>query len=900
MGGTKSGRSKPTGAAQLERLRFLSGNLGMLLLWPLAALLIGLAAWAFLMSSLEEDRRTLEARELRTAQVLAQVYSDQLSRTIESIDQIILHVKFEWQLSKGTLKLEDIREIGLFPPTSVFYVGITDRNGIFLTGTLPDDERRSIDQEEYFLMQKKAIGDQLYIGAANFSPIANRNVVRFSHRLLDNEGMFNGIVMVSVALPYFTASYDPATYGRYGLMAIMRGDKMLRVARIGDEVYPPEKKALLDIPDLSTPQGSRLLEGRWFADGRSRYLGWQGVSGYPLIALSGRDQQEAMAPYLTMRRETLEQATWATLALAIFALIGMALSGRLAWRKYQIDLSRATYRMATEEGNEGFYIVRALRNKAGTLVDFKTIDCNQRGAEMFNLRREELIGLRASQLPAGSQYEHLIGAMLQAMTTGSHESEVELEGDGETHRRWMHMKVVRSDGHLAIRLRDVTDTRTHVQELERRGNEDALTGLPNRHWVRNFIPQAIERARENGTELAILFVDLDGFKAVNDTMGHATGDELLKTVARRLKQAVRPHDHVVRLGGDEFVVIIENVAHRADAAHVAERVLDAFREGFRLSQGVHRVGTSIGISIFPQDGQDADTLLKNADIAMYSVKTSGKGDYRFYNESYFEELRARLEKETELRQAIEQERFVMHYQPRVDISTGATSSMEALVRWQHPVKGLLDPLEFVPLAEETGLIIALGEIVIDKVCAQLAHWAQSGQELVPVSINVSPRQFAESDIVRTLATSLAHHHVDARLIEIELTESSMKGNSEEVASRLRAIQGMGIKLLVDDFGTGYSSLSQLQRLDFDMLKVDRSFTAELEKNEQGNVFFTAIVTMAHALGMRVVAEGVETEVQIRMLKALRCDEIQGFYVSKPLPAAASQPVLPRWLFSWTT
>jgi predicted signal transduction protein with EAL and GGDEF domain len=371
-------------------------------------------------------------------------------------------------------------------------------------------------------------------------------------------------------------------------------------------------------------------------------------------------------------------------------------------------------------------------------------------------------------------------------------------------------------------------------------------------------------------------------------MGHAAGDELLRNAARRLKVAVRPHDNVVRLGGDEFVVIIENIHHESDAAHVAQRILHAFQECFRLSGGVHSVGTSIGISLYPNDAKDADALLQNADIAMYSVKTSGKRHYRFYSPKFYAGLRARLKKEAELRHAIENDQFVMYYQPRVDIATGATSSIEALVRWAHPVHGLVEPAEFIALAEETGLILELGELVIDKVCVQIARWARVGEPMVPVSINVSSRQFNETDIARILSAALARHRIEAKLVEIELTESTMMEKTKDVAPVLNAIHDMGIKLLVDDFGTGYSSLSQLQEHDFDVLKVDRAFTAQLGKTDKGSVFFTAIITMAHALGMRVVAEGVENQRQLDILKSLQCDEIQGFYVSRPAQATQTQ------------
>ena len=462
--------------------------------------------------------------------------------------------------------------------------------------------------------------------------------------------------------------------------------------------------------------------------------------------------------------------------------------------------------------------------------------------------------------------------------------------------RWTEIKILRSEKLLAVRLRDISEAKEHLSELKRRSDEDVLTGLPNRHWIQDYLPKAIAQAEKSSVSLALLFIDLDGFKKVNDTAGHAAGDEVLQHAAQRLREAIRPHDKVVRFGGDEFVVILENVEHRMAAAHVAERALRAFVQPFRLSQGVHAVGTSIGIALFPNDGQEASELLEKADIAMYSVKSNGKRGYQFYEAKFYNMLRERLGKETELRQAIAQDQFMMYYQPRVDINTGTITSLEALIRWQHPSRGLLEPAEFVQLAEETGLIIEIGEMVINKVCAQLAHWTRGQTQIAPVSVNVSPRQINNADVVEIVAAALARHAVPAHLIELEITESSMVAEGSEILTTLSTLQGLDIKILVDDFGTGYSSLSQLHRLNFDILKVDQTFTAEIENSEEGRVFFTAIVTMAHALHMRVVAEGVETLGQIMILRELQCDEIQGFYISRPLPPGDLQPILPNSAF----
>jgi diguanylate cyclase (GGDEF)-like protein len=724
------------------------------------------------------------------------------------------------------------------------------------------------------------------------------DVIQFSRRLSGRNGGFDGVVLVSVRPEYLTATYDETTLGKQGFMGVIGNDSVIRATRIGDTVHPPESKALVSVPVFTSTGDAELFNGaQWFADGRSRYLGWHAVEGFPLSAMVGVDQEAVLADYYANRSASLRYGLAASLAMAGFTLIAMALSMRLAWRKFQLEEVRSTYRMATEEGNEGFYIARPIRDRQGVIVDFRVLDCNLRGAELFQMRREVLLGKKVSLIYSGGDHDVLLRRLAQAMEHGFHEDEIAVPRGGPVAAFWLHVKAVRSGGDLAITMRDISDTKAHVEALERRGNEDGLTGLPNRNWIQTYLPQAIQRAAENRVMLALLFIDLDGFKAVNDTAGHSAGDELLRHAANRLKVAVRPHDKVVRLGGDEFVVVLDQLSSTGDAAQVAGRVVAAFKEHFRISQGVYLVGTSIGISVYPSDGKDARALLQNADIAMYSVKTSGKGSFRFYDPKFYEALRARLERESELRRALERDELIVYYQPRVDIITGATSSMEALVRWQHPTKGLLEPLEFIPLAEETGLILRIGEIVIEKVCAQLEAWSAVEKDLVPVSVNISPRQFNDPHITKVFSSALKRHKVDPSLIEIELTESSMMGENQEVCKALASIQGMGVKLLVDDFGTGYSSLSQLQRLDFDVLKVDRAFTYEVEKTDEGRVFFTAIITMAHALGMRVVAEGVENARQIGVLKILDCDEMQGFYLCPPVAPGERQPVLPHYAFA---
>jgi diguanylate cyclase (GGDEF)-like protein len=880
----------------LERLAFLKGNYQSVLIWPVTALIVAAIGWFLLLSWLDRERNATDQAAIVQTATQARMYAENLTGILEAIDQIALFVMQGWELSDGMLHLEDLARRGLLPESSQFHVAIFDRQGSLLTGTLHDyDDIDVIDVrgKPFFASQMHAMSNYLFIGKPLFSEFTQSTVIHFSRRLEDANGNFQGVVMVSVPPSHFTTSFDESALGRGGFLAVVASDNTVLALRTGGSLAGGPQRLLHAVPDMHAHDGSMRLGGKqWFTDDGSRYVGWRTVDGYPVIAVTGIDRNMVLQPHLTTRTAALRSATAATLALALFTLVATTLALLLAWRKHQLAMTQATYRIATEGGTDGFYIARPVYDLAGVVTDFTLIDCNERGAALLRQRREDLLGRQLSAIYEGADPTRLANSLMRAMKEGFFESEVEISSSSPVLPRWLHLRIVRPDGDLAITMRDISDAKAHVAELERRGNEDALTGLPNRHWFNTYLPGALERCAGNDAMLALLFIDLDGFKVINDTMGHDAGDELLRNAGRRLKLAVRPHDYVVRIGGDEFVVILEQVAAKEDAAHVAERILHAFREPFRLSQGSHSVGTSIGISIFPFDGTDAPTLLKNADIAMYSVKMRGKRNFNFYDQRFYEALRLRHERELELRDAIEHDQFVMYYQPRIDVTSGTPCSMEALIRWTHPKLGLLEPNEFIPLAEETGLVVQLGELVIEKVCAQLARWARNGQALVPVSINVSPRQFSDANVVAQLSAAFARHDIEPSLVEIELTESSMMRNAADITAALNTLQRMGVKLLVDDFGTGYSSLSQLQQLDFDVLKVDRAFTARLDMSEEGNVFYTAIITMAHALGMRVVAEGVESLGQLNVLKALQCDEIQGFYISKPLPPAEFQLVTP--------
>lgn len=431
------------------------------------------------------------------------------------------------------------------------------------------------------------------------------------------------------------------------------------------------------------------------------------------------------------------------------------------------------------------------------------------------------------------------------------------------------------------------------ETIRHQAYHDGLTHLPNRMLFRDRFTQALARAHRNQELLAMLFLDLDRFKTINDTLGHVVGDRLLQLVADRLANCLREGDTVARLGGDEFMVMLTGLRQPEDVAKVARKLLHSVRPPFRIDGHELHVTTSIGISLYPYDGDNADILVKNADIALYRAKDAGRNNYQHYTPAMNARAFEQLTMENELRGALERNEFVMHYQPLIDLTTGRTTSVEALVRWQHPEGHLVYPSEFVPLTEDNGLIVPLGEWVLREACRQNRHWQTAGLPAVGVSVNLSARQFQQQDLVETVDEVLKDTKLPPSFLELELTESILMHNVDAVDKTLHELKGMGIGISIDDFGMGYSSLSYLKRFPIGSLKIDQSFVRDCISDQDDAAIVTAIISMAHSLKMRVIAEGVETQAQLDFLRAQRCDVVQGFLFSKPVAADAAADFLVR-------
>jgi diguanylate cyclase (GGDEF)-like protein/PAS domain S-box-containing protein len=420
------------------------------------------------------------------------------------------------------------------------------------------------------------------------------------------------------------------------------------------------------------------------------------------------------------------------------------------------------------------------------------------------------------------------------------------------------------------------------ERIIRLAHYDELTGLANRNMFGQCLNHALARARRNGKLLAVLFIDLDRFKNINDTLGHDAGDRVLKEVAERLQGCLRASDTIGRLGGDEFVVLLEEMPQPVYCGTVAQKILATIAKPVTVGEQNFQLTASIGISAYPADGEDAQNLLKNADVAMYRAKEQGKNNYQFYSAQMNVHSLEHLEMESDLRRALERNEFLLHYQPKVDVVSGRITGMEALVRWQHPGKGLIPPLQFIPLAEETGLIVPIGEWVLKTACARNKSWHEQGLPPLRVAVNLSARQFAHEGLLQDVENILHETGLDPTLLELEITESLVMQNPARAVKRLNELKAMGIHLSIDDFGTGYSSLSNLKHFPIETLKIDRSFIRDLPADADDSAITLAILAMAHSLKLKVIAEGVETVEQLNFLRDHLCDEVQGYYFSKPL------------------
>jgi diguanylate cyclase len=527
------------------------------------------------------------------------------------------------------------------------------------------------------------------------------------------------------------------------------------------------------------------------------------------------------------------------------------------------------------------------------------LTCNDAAARLFNESPLSLVGRRLVEL-IGPPTVHDVNA---PFTVGHFESIGKRHG-GEGFPVEMTVSETRLTGkvQLIAIVRDITERKQTQERLSHLANFDALTGLPNRRLFRERLEQAMERARRSGAQMALMFLDLDRFKDINDSLGHDVGDRLLRHVSHTLSHGVRRAKAsdstepvtVARLGGDEFTLIVEGLAGAEDAAHVARRILERLHEPFRCDGSEIFASASIGITLYPRDATDLDALIRHADLAMYRAKELGRNTFHFFTEELNNELSERLSLEMNLRHALDRSEFALVYQPKASLRNGRVTGVEALLRWQRPGHDTIGPDRFIPVLEETGLILPVGAWVLEQACRQLAAWDGEGLPPLKMAVNLSPRQFAQRDLPQLVERALRDAGIAPQRLELELTESLLMNDETATLAMLAALRTMGVGIAIDDFGTGHSSLAYLKRFDVETLKIDRTFVRDTPDDPEDNAITSAVIALGHSLGLSVVAEGVENLAQSEFLRDLGCDEIQGYLLSRPMAPA----LMPGWLTNY--
>ncbi|PSB04074.1 EAL domain-containing response regulator [Merismopedia glauca] len=554
-----------------------------------------------------------------------------------------------------------------------------------------------------------------------------------------------------------------------------------------------------------------------------------------------------------------------------------------------LEKSLSLLRATLESTADGILVVDSLGNV--THFNQKLLDIWGMMDEVaLNGHKNQVLAAIEQQLPDSDPFNHKIREWEQPCSLESYDiltlkngkiiecySQIQCLGSQNVGRVWS--------------FQDITERRQTEEIIHYQAHHDCLTGLPNRKQFNERLSQLLAYAHQRQEPLGVLFIDLDHFKVVNDTLGHVLGDRLLQQVVDRLNQCCRSEDMIARWGGDEFTMALPHIHSREDATAIAQRILEALHPSFELEEHQIRISSSIGISIYPEDGSDADTLLKNADTALYQAKELGRNDYQHYAQALNSQSTQRLALENSLYQALERRELLVYYQPQLDSTTGEITHMEALVRWQHPQLGFISPEVFIPLAEQNGLIIQIGKWVLQTACTQAKAWQVMGMPPMTIAVNLSPRQLKHRQLLQTIKHTLTEIGLEPHYLELEITESATLQDVDSTRSILTDLQSMGISIALDDFGTGYSSLSYLKQFPFHSLKIDQSFVRDLLTNHQDVAIVEALLALGRGLNIRVIAEGVETVELKNLLETLGCYYMQGYYFSRPLPSEEATKVL---------
>jgi len=863
--------------------RWLGRGLDTHISLPLFAILLVIGLWVITLRVIDTDRAaSVEAVHAATLERV-ETYEAQMARSLNGIDQTLKVLKYAVELNGPAGAIPALRKQGLLPPALVFVVAVADRDGRIVASN-PDEGAHDVSGTTYFLYHRDNNLDLPFVGATVGDSVKREPHLHFTRRINDAAGAFAGIAIVEADPSYFTSAYERSRDGERGMLGLAGLDGVMRALRVGERVTWGQRI------ELGAASGSVTLHTG--PDRVARYTSVQRLHGFPLAIVVGLAQDEQFAPFNEKRRTILAAASGASALLLLVVAVVSGWAWQLARVRRRARRAQETYAAASEGSLDAFFVLRSVPDADGGVLDFVVEATNSRAEAIVGMPRVRMLGMHLCAMLPHVRTNGIFDDLALVAQDGQPREGEWQAADRQAPGRWLHRQVVAVEDGVVVVVRDITERKQVEARIFHMAHHDELTGLPNRNLMHDRIEQAILNAGRHGDAVALAFVDLDGFKLVNDGLGHKAGDELLKVVSKRMAACLRRNDTLARFGGDEFVILLPGQGHAQEAlGPLLEKIRLAVTEPIQVAGQWVQVSCSMGVVMYPRDGHDASALLMNADAAMYRAKDMGSNNFQFYAREMNASVEEKLVLLDGLRQAVQatlegapDNGFRLLYQPKVDLRTGRLFGVEALIRWQHPEHGMVAPQRFIGLAEESGLIVEIGDWVVREACRQARAWVDAGLPPVTVSVNVSARQFEEARLVERVAAALRDTRLMPELLELEVTESLIMRDMNKSVAKMRELESMGVSLSIDDFGTGYSSLSSLKTFPISRLKIDKSFVSELADNPDDQAIAMAVISLGHKLNLRVIAEGVETEQQRAFLRANECDEMQGYLFSRPVTA----------------
>jgi diguanylate cyclase (GGDEF)-like protein len=856
-------------------------------LWLAGGLIALSLLWLTIIIDIDRDHQLFVKQGEAEAASLASNYAKQIDYLFLQIDQLSL---FLTAAATGPNPADSLKKLfDTVPKESPMNLLYADEKGIVRSSRSKAALNADVSQMPYFVGHRNSESLKLKIQkpAPGVGSLSAKTVIRFSRRINKKDGSFGGVISIALIQDELTHFITGSSLEANDVVGMKFGNgEWLSYQTIESATHQAPKLEPLSIGS------SHDLESNMVVNNKLSVFSSVSLAHYPLLTFVSITHDNILQPYQETERAYKLTLASGTALILFTCLIGIWFQIKRDQEKNYEEGVQNTFRLAVDGAQEELYMLSQFINPAAGQVDFKIEDCNGQAVRLSGGRRSDLISNSISELMDEANFDFTRLFLLGAMANGFAETEVQFYRPGVKEVRWYHCRAVRADMGLAVTLRDIHEVKEKEQQLQALAMTDSLTQLPNRHWMNQQLPEIIRKATSSNQKFGVMFIDLDNFKNINDTLGHQEGDRCLIDIAQALRESIRKQDYVIRLGGDEFMVLLLSLEDTSVVCEIASHLLASLRSAGEGSEwSTMRTRASIGGAIFPDDATTAESLIQAADIAMYEAKRAGKDRFTRYTNAMHDHLSDRVTLETALQQAVPENQLMLYLQPRVDAFNGNLCGFEALLRWQHPVMGLISPDRFIPLAEETNLIVDIGNWVANSTCELIARWMNEGRSIQPISINVSAKQLKDRSFRESLERSMQRYGISSSQIAIELTESSMVGDDKTTQEELRMLEGMGLKLMIDDFGTGYSSLSHLQKLNVDVLKIDKSFVQALSSQDQSEPLCQAMIQIGKTLGMAVVAEGVETKEQLVALQAMGCDEIQGFLIAAPLPIPEAEELL---------